>query len=124
MLVLALCSFAYAEDNDDFDLTAAMQGVSEDPEVWYDAERERYYSLYHAFGYIGMITPLNGLDWKRATHYKVSDKSYTTIDGETVEVHRYERPTIFHENGKQRVMAAGIRTFDGDTFTMFIPLKQ
>ena len=97
---------------------------SEDPEVWYDAARNRYYSLYHAFGYMGMITSKDGLDWKRAKHYKVSDKSYTTTSGDTINVHRYERPTIYHENGKPLVMTAGIRLLDGDTHSMFIPLKQ
>jgi hypothetical protein len=97
---------------------------SEDPEVWYDAERERYYSLYHAFGYMGMITSQDGLNWERAKHYRVSDKSYTTTNGRTIEVQRYERPTIYHENGKPRVMTIGIRMLDGDTFSMFIPLKQ
>ncbi|WP_370978563.1 glycoside hydrolase family protein [Agaribacterium sp. ZY112] len=97
---------------------------SEDPEVWYDAERKRYYSLYHAFGYMGMITSTDGLNWERAKHYKVADKAYTTTDGRTVKVHRYERPTIFHENGKPRVMTAGIRLPNGDTHSLFIPLKQ
>ncbi|MEM9079563.1 MAG: glycoside hydrolase family protein [Verrucomicrobiota bacterium] len=97
---------------------------SEDPEVWYDADRKRYYSLYHAFGYMGMITSLDGLNWVRAKHYKVSDKSFTTTDGKTIEVQRYERPTIYHENGKPLVMTAGIREKDGDTFSLFIPLKQ
>lgn len=97
---------------------------SEDPEVWYDAERKRYYSLYHAFGYMGMITSLDGLNWKRAKHYKVSDKSYTTTEGKTVQVHRYERPTIYHENGKPLVMTAGIKMPDGDTHSLFIPLKE
>lgn len=97
---------------------------SEDPEVWYDPHRKRYYSLYHAFGYMGMITSEDGLNWKRAKHYKVSDKSYKTTDGRVIEVHRYERPTIFVENGKPRIMTAGIRTLDGDTYSMFIPLEQ
>lgn len=97
---------------------------SEDPEVWYDPERKRYYSLYHAFGYMGMITSLDGLTWERAKHYKVSDKSYTTTDGQTIKVHRYERPSIYRENGRPVVMTAGIRQLDGDTFSMFIPLKQ
>ncbi|RME70193.1 MAG: hypothetical protein D6781_06890, partial [Verrucomicrobia bacterium] len=48
---------------------------SEDPEVWYDPGRKRYYSLYHAFGYMGMITSEDGLNWRRARHYKVADKS-------------------------------------------------
>ncbi|MBK1876225.1 glycoside hydrolase family protein [Pelagicoccus mobilis] len=97
---------------------------SEDPEVWYDAERERYYSLYHAFGYMGMITSTDGLNWERAKNYKVSDKAYTKTDGTTVKVHRYERPTIYHENGKPLVMTAGIKQLDGDTHSLFIPLQQ
>ena len=71
-----------------------------------------------------MITSEDGLNWKRATHYKVSDKSFTTTDGRTIDVQRYERPMIYHENGKPRVMTAGIRKMDGDTFSLFIPLKQ
>ncbi len=97
---------------------------SEDPEVWYDRQRRRYYALYHAFGYMGMITSTDGLNWQRAKHYKVSDKSYTTTGGQVVAVHRYERPTIYRENGRPLVMTAGIRTLDGDTFSMFIPLGQ
>ena len=96
---------------------------SEDPEVWYDAERKRYYNLYHAFGYMGMITSTDGLNWERAKNYKVSDKSYQTVDGQTVKVHRYERPGIYLENGKPLVMTAGILTPEGDTYSLFIPLK-
>lgn len=97
---------------------------SEDPEVWYDPQRKRYYSLYHAFGYMGMITSTDGLNWHRAKHYKVADKAYQTTDGKMVKVHRYERPTIYRENGKPIVMTAGIRMPDGDTHSLFIPLKH
>ncbi|MDU0352860.1 glycoside hydrolase family protein [Paraglaciecola aquimarina] len=97
---------------------------SEDPEVWYDEERKRYYSLYHAFGYMGMITSVDGLNWQRAKNYKVSDKSYLTTEGKKVAVRRFERPTIYLENGKPLVMTAGILMPDGDTHSLFIPLKQ
>lgn len=96
---------------------------SEDPEVWYDTERKRYYSLYHAFGYMGMITSVDGLNWQRAKNYKVSDKSYTTVKGQKVKVHRFERPSIYLENGKPMVMTAGIKLPNGDTYSMFIPLE-
>ncbi|WAJ72227.1 glycoside hydrolase family protein [Catenovulum adriaticum] len=96
---------------------------SEDPEVWYDAKRKRYYNLYHAFGYMGMLTSTDGLNWQRAKHYKVADKEYTTTDGKTVEVHRYERMGIYLEDGKPAVMTAGIFLKNGDTHSLFIPLK-
>lgn len=100
---------------------------SEDPEVWYDAERKRYYNLYHAFGYMGMITSTDGLNWERAKNYKVADKEYKTTDGKMIPVHRYERMGIYLENGKPAVMTAGILTKEGDvidTYSLFIPLKQ
>ncbi len=100
---------------------------SEDPEVWYDTERKRYYNLYHAFGYMGMITSSDGLNWERAKHYKVADKEYLTTDGKVVPVHRYERMGIYMENGKPLVMTGGILTkIDGviDTYSLCIPLKQ
>ncbi len=96
---------------------------SEDPEVWYDPHRKRYYNLYHAFGYMGMLTSTDGLKWEKAKHNRVSDKSFTRANGEVVEVHRYERPFIYMEDGKPIVMTAGIRLKDGDTFSLFIPLK-
>lgn len=98
---------------------------SEDPEVWYDAIRKRYYNLYHAFGYMGMITSTDGLNWERANHYKVADKAYKTVDGKTIPVHRYERMGIYLENGKPAVMTAGILTKEDeviDTYSLFIPL--
>ncbi|TYA71603.1 glycoside hydrolase family protein [Seonamhaeicola marinus] len=100
---------------------------SEDPEVWYDTKRKRYYNLYHAFGYMGMITSVDGLNWERAENYKVADKAYKTTDGKIVPVHRYERMGIYMENGKPLVMTAGILTKENgviDTHSLFIPLKQ
>lgn len=100
---------------------------SEDPEVWYDSDRQRYYNLYHAFGYMGMITSVDGLNWKRAKHYKVADKAYKTTDGKNISVHRFERMGIYHENGKPLVLTAGIFTKEegiNDTYSLFIPLKQ
>ena len=99
---------------------------SEDPEVWYDTDRKRYYNLYHAFGYMGMITSSDGLNWERAKHYKVADKTYKTTDGKIVPVHRFERMGIYLENGKPSVMTAGILTKESgviDTYSLFIPLK-
>ena len=54
---------------------------SEDPAIWYDVKRKRYYGIYHAFGYMGMITSLDGINWEKAKHYKVLDKAIKKADG-------------------------------------------
>ncbi len=95
---------------------------SEDPEVWYDPHRERYYALYHAFGYMGLITSEDGLDWGRAKHYRVSDKAYSDAEGNRIVVNRFERPFMYMEDGKPKVLTIAIRQMRGDTFSMFIPL--
>lgn len=97
---------------------------SEDPAVWYDYERERYYGIYHAFGYMGLITSTNGIDWVRAKHYKVMDLSYTRRDGKKVQTARLERPFVFVEDGEAKVLTVGVREKGGRTFSLFIPLEE
>ena len=54
---------------------------AEDPAIWYDVKRSRYYGIYHAFGYMGMITSDDGINWVNAKHYKVLDKALKKVDG-------------------------------------------
>ncbi|WP_370980361.1 glycoside hydrolase family protein [Agaribacterium sp. ZY112] len=97
---------------------------AEDPAVWYDHKRQRYYGLYHAFGYMGMMTSVDGLHWEKAKHHKVMPLSYKNDKGETVEVARMERPFVFIENGEPRVLTVSIALKDGESYSMFIPLKS
>ncbi|MBT3383291.1 MAG: hypothetical protein HN778_14835 [Prolixibacteraceae bacterium] len=96
---------------------------SEDPAVWYDHNRKRYYGIYHAFGYIGLITSLDGLNWKNAKHYKVLGKSYSHKNGKEIKATKLERPFVFVEDGVAKVLTVGMKETNGDSYSMFIPLE-
>ncbi|MBR8534020.1 glycoside hydrolase family protein [Carboxylicivirga sediminis] len=97
---------------------------AEDPAVWYDKHRNRYYGIYHAFGYLGLITSEDGLNWQKAKHYKVSDLEYQHKDGRTIKVARMERPFVYLENDKPKVLSVSIKLDNGESYSLFIPLKQ
>lgn len=96
---------------------------SEDPAVWYDHKRKRYYGIYHAFGYMGLITSVDGLNWKKAKHYKVTELSYKRKDGKEVEVAKLERPYIYLEDGEPKVFAVAVKEKNGESYSLLIPLK-
>ncbi|WP_282036359.1 glycoside hydrolase family protein [Saccharicrinis aurantiacus] len=95
---------------------------SEDPAIWYDATRERYYGIYHAFGYMGMITSEDGLSWEKAKHYKVLDKAIQKADGTEILAGRLERPFIYMEDGKAKVLTVAVLEKNGNSYSLFIPL--
>ncbi|WP_345189890.1 glycoside hydrolase family protein [Algibacter agarivorans] len=96
---------------------------SEDPAIWYDATRNRYYGIYHAFGYMGMITSVDGVNWKKAKHYKVLDKAIKKADGTEILAGRLERPFIFVEDGIATVLTVAVLEKNGNSYSLFIPLK-
>ncbi|EDM26788.1 hypothetical protein LNTAR_19115 [Lentisphaera araneosa HTCC2155] len=97
---------------------------SEDPFVWYDQKRMRYYAVYHAFGYMAMITSEDGINWKKAKHYKVTKLSYDRHDGKAVDAARMERPFIFIEDGVPKVLSVAILERSGRSYSLFIPLED
>ncbi|HKL22119.1 MAG TPA: glycoside hydrolase family protein [Tichowtungia sp.] len=97
---------------------------SEDPAVWYDKQRRRYYAIYHAFGYMGLITSTDGVDWKPAKHYKVLEKTIYKSDGTPLKAARLERPYIYLEDGEPKVMTVAVREKSGESYSVFIPLKK
>jgi len=96
---------------------------SEDPAIWYDVKRERYYGVYHAFGYMGMITSVDGLNWQKAKHYKVLDKAINKADGQKILAGRLERPFIYVEDGVPKVLTVAVLEKGNNSYSLFIPLE-
>ena len=96
---------------------------TEDVGVWYDAARKRYYAMFHAHTYIGLITSADGLKWQRARHYEVTKKELRQTAGEPMRPRRLERPDVYLENGRPRMFCAGA-TLPGEFFCVLIPLKD
>src|SRR5699024_3701143 len=44
---------------------------TEDASVWYDENWKRFYGVFHAHDFIGLISSIDGLTWRKADHYKV-----------------------------------------------------
>ena len=47
---------------------------TEDMSMWYDESRNRFYGVFHAHTYIGMVTSENGRDWEKANEYILKTK--------------------------------------------------
>lgn len=75
---------------------------AEDPYVWYDSIRRRFYAIVKDFtGRIAgqrsslvLFTSLDGIDWIPARHPLVTRRRLSFEDGTVIEVQRLERPQL------------------------------
>lgn len=106
-------------------LPAFSEIATEDVYIWYDKERERFYAIFHAHcqNFIGLITSTDGVNWKKANNYIVCRKEIKLKDGKIMKVDRMERPFVFIEDGKPKVLSFGVKK-GNDAFIVFYPLKE
>lgn len=96
---------------------------TEDVSMWYDEKQAKFYAVFHAHSFIGLMTSMDGLNWKKAEHYNITDKKIVLEDGSILIPNRMERPFIYLENGNPVVLCLAIKKED-DSYTVFIPLKN
>lgn len=96
---------------------------TEDVCIWFDKERNRFYAIFHAHGgdFIGLITSENGINWKKANNYIVCKKEVPLNDGTVLKVDRMERPYIYLEDGKPKMLSFGVKK-GNDAFIVFFNL--
>ena len=96
---------------------------TEDMSIWYDEARERFYGVFHAHTFIGLITSPDGLNWEKAHDHTITTKNIRMKDGTVWKPGRLERPFVYTENGKPTVLSLAAR--DGDnSYTVCIPLNH
>lgn len=83
---------------------------TEDASIWYDKIRNRFYAVFHAHRYIGMITSKDGINWKKACQYKIlSNKKIPFDDGSILKFPRLERPFMLtDENGTPEALYVSV----------------
>lgn len=96
---------------------------TEDVSIWYSKAGKRFYAIFHAHTFIGMITSANGLNWEKAGHYVVTKKELILKDGTVLKPDRMERPFIYLENDVPRVLTLAIKKGE-DSYCVFIPVKH
>ncbi len=96
---------------------------TEDMSLWYDEERGRFYGIFHAEGFIGLVTSQDGINWKKSNEFVLMQKKISLKDGRILIPDRLERPFIYHENGKLKVLSLSVRK-DDESYGIFIPIKE
>lgn len=96
---------------------------TEDMSIWYDDARERFYGVYHAHTYIGLITSADGINWEKAKDSTVTTKLLHMADGTEMRPERMERPFVFTESGKPTILLVTAK-FKDDSHTVCIPLQK
>ena len=97
---------------------------TEDVSMWYDKVSERFYAVFHAHKYIGMMTSKDGINWEKAQDFVVTKKCLQRKDGkEPLLPGRMERPFVFIEDNIPSVLGLAISK-NGDSYILTIPLEK
>lgn len=98
---------------------------SEDVSVWKDTKRHLTYGILHDRSGFGLIVSKDGLQWRDARHFRAIDKKIPLVSGGSLNASRFERPSLFYDDGAARVLS-GAAQFQGgkDAYILLIPLKQ
>lgn len=96
---------------------------TEDASLWYDHTRARFYAVFHAHHFFGMITSEDGLHWEKARHYRVGPKAFVRTDGSIFRMHRMERPNVVCDgNGIPRVFLSSYTDGRNRSGVLTVPL--
>jgi hypothetical protein len=118
----------------------------EDPCIWYDKRRKRFYAaakyysnsklLAPQFGALVLITSVDGLRWEPAKHSLISLREINMMNGEKIQLAHLERPfMVTDKNGEPIALfaAASIDEPSGavsnvkdsqNTFGVYIPINN
>jgi len=96
---------------------------TEDMSMWYDKKRERFYGVFHAHTYIGLVTSPDGINWTKASDYKLYHKEIPMADGHIIKPDRMERPFIFIEDGIPKTLCMSVKK-GNESYTIFVPIKM
>lgn len=128
------------------EVSSSADMASEDPYLWYDKKRKRFYAIakYFSsksktnteFGSLILLTSTDGKDWGLANSYMVSPKKINFTNGTEVILSNLERPfLLFDKKGNLQALfaAAAVKSPyneksinvkpDENTFNVHIPLQ-
>lgn len=95
---------------------------SEDMDLTYKSDESRYYALYHAHTYIGMMQSKDGMHWQKAKDNVILPKRIKHKDKKDILPQRMERPFLYLEKQHARVLGCAIK-LGNDTAIITIPLR-
>lgn len=97
---------------------------SEDASIWYDQKRDKYYAIYHAHKYLGLLSSNDGLHWDRAENNIITYNKLQRKDGTTLFSKRpLQRPNVFRENNQYKAMTVSVEDRNG-WYCVVVPLSD
>ncbi|MGN6436345.1 MAG: glycoside hydrolase family protein [Agriterribacter sp.] len=97
---------------------------TEDVSMWYDNKRKRFYGIFHTTqDFLGMVTSADGIHWKKAHEYIITNKELVMADGGIFKPQKMERPFVWTEEDEPRVLSVAVKQ-DDETFLVFVKLKE
>ncbi len=98
---------------------------TEDAEMWWDAARGKFFAVFHAHTFIGLIESTDGLQWQPAGHSRVVEGNRLKLtNGRELKTDQgpLQRPGIFIENGVPRVLCLAVPMRD-NWHIVTVPLR-
>ncbi len=96
---------------------------TEDMSIWYDDTRKRFYGIFHAHTFIGMIQSSDGIHWMEASSFEIMKKQIPFADGSNLIPDRMERPFLFLEGDTPKVLSLAVKKGD-EAYIVFVPLEE
>jgi hypothetical protein len=98
---------------------------TEDADVWWDARRKKFFAVFHAHTYIGLVESADGLHWQPAQHPRVVNGNRLRLANGTwlqTEEGPLQRPSVFFENGQPCVLCLAV-PMKNNWHIVTVPLK-
>ncbi|MBD8489493.1 glycoside hydrolase family protein [Echinicola sp. CAU 1574] len=95
---------------------------TEDMSLWYDDLRGKYFGIFHAHTFIGLVSSEDGIHWNKNDEFEIMPKEIPMKKGEKLNPDRMERPNVYRENGDIQVLLLACKK-GNDSFIVTIPIK-
>ncbi|GAB4107799.1 hypothetical protein GCM10028791_02460 [Echinicola sediminis] len=96
---------------------------TEDMSLWYDQTREKYYGIFHAHTFIGLVSSSDGIHWEKAEEFEIMPKAILARQWQDIKPDRMERPFVYQENGEVKVLGLACKK-GNESFIVTIPVNQ
>lgn len=116
------------------EVSSSADMASEDPYLWYDKKRKRFYAIakYFSakgkanteFGSLILLTSIDGKDWGMANSFMVSERKLSFNNGTEIKLAHLERPfLLFDKKGNMKGLfgAASVKSPFNNKTTMVKP---
>lgn len=102
----------------------AIQDIdTEDASIWYDKNRKKFFAVFHAHKYIGLIESSDGRKWQQAEHYTITGNELQRAIGSPLKTRApLQRPSVYIENSEPRALCLAVPQ-PGDWHCVIVPLK-